>query len=632
MIAAKPQEEFVTWSVPGRFRRITYAAPLMRALAREAVEGYELSPNGGIEVGGILFGTIAPDEIRIVASRPVPCLHEYGPQFRLSPTDERNLRDRLSASLEDPGLAGLIPVGWYHSHTRQPIELTEDDRRLWDAHFSQPWQIALVLRPENGEPTRAGFFFRPEGGGAVQVERSHKVFEADPSHATSYETMHRLAALVDSAREPEPPALPPGPLPEELFWQPDQPGFFHRFRWVIAVLVVALASGFAWTRLRPAPAAKAMPHLGLRVLSEDGQLKAVWNRHVKVIESARGGAIEILRGDEKTVLPLSPALLKSGALPIPMALNEIKVRLELDVADIETDGPVFEVAHYIGSPLARYAPPSAETSRLREEVVQSEGKLLELSSANNRLAAEIEDIREAAAKQAELARQETRRRDEEARRELQRTEAAAEARKQEQSRLGEEARRNEQARRDEELRLARERQQKLAPAAPEPSPSISSPPPPPAQPAAVPAAAVPASPASAPPAVAAYTGPRSGKVIWTGFLGAGASLTVDGRRASVGSVNGSLPGVPVRVSVYPAEFAGGGLTVYSGAARHQGGAEEARSAQNGWLNTKYKYDPDRARGVSLTAAPSAQTGHRQLAIRAGDRPLSAIVIEWELVR
>lgn len=635
MIAAKPQEEFVTWTAPGRFRSIVYAAPLMHALAREAVEGYELRPGGGIEIGGILFGTIDPDQIRITASRPVLCQHEYGPQFRLSSADERGLRERLSASLEDPALAGLIPVGWYHSHTRSPIELTHEDVRLWDTHFSQPWQVALVLRPEDGEPTRAGFFFRPEGGGAVQTERSYKVFEADPSPATSYEALHRLAVAV---RTPDgetaaADAAPPAPsLPDELFWQPEKPGLLQRLRWPLGALAVAILAGAAWMNFRPVVASKPMPHLGLRVISEEGQLKAVWNKHVSVIESARGGTIEIVRGGEKTVLPLSPILLKSGSLPIPLAQNEIKVRLEVDSADPEAaDGPVFEVAQYIGSPLARYAPPSPETTRLRDEVVQAESKLMEQASINNKLAGEIEDLKGAAKKQADTARDESKKREELAKAAIDPKKAeddrkAAEARKAEdarrieETRKAEEARKLEQTRKEEEERLARERQQKQAAAAP---PVVAQAPPPPAA----------ATPAPAPaPVVAAYTGPRSGKLIWTGFLGAGASLSIDGRRASVGSLNGSLPGVPVRISVYPAEFAAGGLSVYSGAARHQGDVEEGRSAQNGWLNTKYKYDPDRARGVSLAASPTAQSGHRQMVVRAGERPLSAIVIEWEVAK
>jgi hypothetical protein len=72
--------------------------------------------------------------------------------------------------------------------------------------------------------------------------------------------------------------------------------------------------------------------------------------------------------------------------------------------------------------------------------------------------------------------------------------------------------------------------------------------------------------------------------------------------------------------------------VYSGAARHaQGDVTEPRSAQNGWLNTTYRYDPARAQEVALVEAPSAADGYRKLVVRGGRRPLSALVIAWEVV-
>jgi hypothetical protein len=142
-----------------------------------------------------------------------------------------------------------------------------------------------------------------------------------------------------------------------------------------------------------------------------------------------------------------------------------------------------------------------------------------------------------------------------------------------------------------------------------------------------------APPSPEPPSAPAYSGPTSGKFLWTGYLAPGKTVTIDGRRASTGSVNGSLPGVPVRVSVYPGEFSTSGLSVFSASPRHQNGSViEGRNAQNGWLNTRYIYDPARARDAMVSAAPSDAGAFKQLQIAGGERPVSVVVVEWSLAK
>jgi hypothetical protein len=60
----------------------------------------------------------------------------------------------------EPALAGLTPVGWFHSHTRSEICLRDDDLALHNQFFPETWQIALVIQPGMDGSTRAGFFFR----------------------------------------------------------------------------------------------------------------------------------------------------------------------------------------------------------------------------------------------------------------------------------------------------------------------------------------------------------------------------------------------------------------------------------------------------------------------------------------
>jgi hypothetical protein len=154
-----------------------------------------------------------------------------------------------------------------------------------------------------------------------------------------------------------------------------------------------------------------------------------------------------------------------------------------------------------------------------------------------------------------------------------------------------------------------------------------------AGPAAAPDAAAAARPlAPAGTGSPAVAGPRSGKLLWTGYLAPGATMTIEGRRASAGSLNGALPQAPLSVSVYPAELSSGGLEVYSPQPRHAAGnAGERQSAETSWLPIRYRYDVERARGITVIEAPVAANGYK-LALKGGDKPVSVAVITWRAVQ
>jgi hypothetical protein len=136
-----------------------------------------------------------------------------------------------------------------------------------------------------------------------------------------------------------------------------------------------------------------------------------------------------------------------------------------------------------------------------------------------------------------------------------------------------------------------------------------------------------AAPSAAPPAAA-----PSGRLFWTGVLGPGGVLTIQGRQASAGTLSGQLPGVPVRIAVYPAELSSAGLIVYTGNPKHGGaGLTEAPGPANAWTRTTYRYAPEKAALVQVAQAPGEANGWRVIWIRSS-APVTALVIDWELVR
>src|SRR5579862_711507 len=145
------------WQEHGSLR-MEYARGVMEEICLAAADGFNRLAHGGLEIGGVLFGTTEAGSIRVLAHRSLACEYAFGPSFTLSPKDTRALEDLLAAPEKDSAFAGMQPVGWYHSHTRSDITLTEKDVQLFQRYFPETWQIALVLRPNRFEPVRCGFF------------------------------------------------------------------------------------------------------------------------------------------------------------------------------------------------------------------------------------------------------------------------------------------------------------------------------------------------------------------------------------------------------------------------------------------------------------------------------------------
>jgi hypothetical protein len=72
-------------------------------------------------------------------------------------------------------------------------------------------------------------------------------------------------------------------------------------------------------------------------------------------------------------------------------------------------------------------------------------------------------------------------------------------------------------------------------------------------------------------------------ITWSGQLDKGATVVLDGNRASQGSLNGFLPGVPVMVEVEPKDV----------------GVAEAPSPSNGWKRLAIRSRKDKHTVVTI---------------------------------
>jgi proteasome lid subunit RPN8/RPN11 len=267
-------QELASWRVEDPPFVIEYSRAALETVRSAAMEGLHRLAKGGLEVGGLLIGERNGDSVRILEARPIACEHAYGPSFTLSAGDEELLRGQLAALT-----TGLTVVGWYHSHTRSPICLTERDLEIYDRHFPEAWQVSLVVRPDKLRPVRAGFFYR-ESGRTLHRDSICREFEMEPLLKTLKPASPPAAQAPSQAaaeRQPPPPsARRPGPR----YW------LLFALAWSVAAASLGFALREYW--LPPDPAMLELSRQRDQLASEVEKLRADLDRLSKESSTPRG--------------------------------------------------------------------------------------------------------------------------------------------------------------------------------------------------------------------------------------------------------------------------------------------------------------------------------------------------------
>jgi hypothetical protein len=388
--------KFGTWAVAESPITIEYSLVVIEEIRREVNEGFQKLSRGGIEVGGVLYGTREGREVRILAIRTIACEHARGPSFQLSDNDRASLDQQLVQDQSDPQLEGLLCLGWFLSHTRTEIALTESDLELFSAYFPHPWQATLVVHPGRGGNMRAGFFVR-EADGTVNPERSYLEFNFPD----------RLAAVFDRGPRPERSSAEPRggfvqgsaavQLPARDFARPQQvtlpetlpapqPEARRKWPWLLAWgLAVVLVSGVG-TRFYLAQTA-AEP-IGLAILEREGQLQIQWDATSRPVKNAVRGSLEITDGTHAVTVPLTPQMLAGGRFTYQRVGGDVQVRMSVEGSDGVKSPPV--ASQFLGPPPAkandeelkalesRRSQLEAEIAHLRQQNAEQAGRIQEL--------------------------------------------------------------------------------------------------------------------------------------------------------------------------------------------------------------------------------------------------------------
>ena len=392
----------------GRCLAIECAPEVMEAVRAAVIDGYFKLVRGGLEVGGLLLGRREGETLHIAASRPIPCLHAYGPTFTLSDSDLAGLAKLLEASSRDPELKGLVPVGWYHSHTRSGLELSERDLEVHNRWFPEVWQVALVLRPERMRPTRAAFYVRDAQG----LPRQEPEFAVEPLAGVRRTTLEapavqRVEPRQEAPARPEPATALPAPvaaeapppafdLPLPSFAQAPAraPGPGRRW-WLLFVMAWSVAGVSSAIALRDYWLPKSPAALQVALQDMAGQLAIQWNPKVQAIQEAEAGVLEIQDGDRKRVLKMSGPEIRGGSVVVSRQSGRVTVRLEAKLPRGRTAAgwAIFEGEPPQMEPAFEAVKPANERERLAAEIERLQTDLATQTQRNRDLEAAIAALR-----------------------------------------------------------------------------------------------------------------------------------------------------------------------------------------------------------------------------------------------
>ena len=411
--------KFATWVVPESPVDVEYSLVVIEEIRQVVADGFQRLQRGGIEVGGVLYGTREDRIVRILAMREIACEHARGPTFHLSDNDRAALTAQLARDREDMRLEGLLVVGWFLSHTRSDVTLQQSDLDTYSAFFPEPWQVTMVVHPGRAGAMRAGFFVR-ESDGTVKGERSYQEFNFPD----------RLAGLLDRApRERRPlidplqadripsaryPAVPDAPVSMEtmdprepldgprarfdapLFGQPSRPipeyspypNTGRKIPWaIIGIVVAALLAAVAGLKYL-GPQLNAEP-LSLGMIEQNGQLQIQWNRASRSILNASAGTLEIVDGQDKRNIPMNRSELAQGSFTYVRQSGDVQVRLTVTGSGGQ---PIVEASRFLGA-----APPPApgdnnETDALKVERDALQDEVTRLRQQSGQQAARIKQL------------------------------------------------------------------------------------------------------------------------------------------------------------------------------------------------------------------------------------------------
>ena len=188
------------WEDPGDSIMVQITLDVVGRLGEAVQQSLGAGPRGA-EIGGILLGRSLSGPGRMVQIEDfelVPCQHLRGASYTLAPKDRESLSAQLAR--RKPGQV----VGYFRSHTRPGLYLDQDDFAIVSRYFSDPSDVALVVRPSMDGPAVGGFFFWEEGDINRRAPYREFPFDREQLLAGSFSISDKLSVASAAPHSSEP--------------------------------------------------------------------------------------------------------------------------------------------------------------------------------------------------------------------------------------------------------------------------------------------------------------------------------------------------------------------------------------------------------------------------------------------
>lgn len=360
--------------------RLNYTA--VDKMTLEVMRGFGSIPRRGAEVGGLLLGTAEVNGnqriVNVVDFHPVACEHSRGPSYLLSDKDYEGLDAALEQWRPSADREGMYVVGFYRSHTRDGLGMSQEDINILDAylpegtHHSEA-KVMLLIKPYATRVSVGGFFFR-DNGTFERTESSYLEFpfrRKELGGGSSGTERLATAARFGEARVSEPPIqFPHVPKVSEREnaktqdrQEQDQPRFAmsapsfgydgtqvkkeSKFKsgWVwiplsAIFLFMGVLLGFQTAitmRPRgPASVGAEVFNLSLTAVKSADSLNITWDRTAPAIRTAGHGVLYIKDGDFNKSLNLDASELQVGSVVYRKPSTSVSFKLEVYPKDRTT--------------------------------------------------------------------------------------------------------------------------------------------------------------------------------------------------------------------------------------------------------------------------------------------------------
>ncbi len=174
-------QSYYNWAPDGKPIEVRVEFDVIDRMSAEVMRGFGSVPKRGAEVGGILLGSVERAGKLVVHIQDflvVACDYRRGPSYQLTNTDTQRFADAITEAGQPslsvgPGLESR-PIGYFRSHTRDGMGLTDDDLQLFSNYFPDPTSVMLLVRPFATKVSQAGFFF--EENGQIRSDATYLTF------------------------------------------------------------------------------------------------------------------------------------------------------------------------------------------------------------------------------------------------------------------------------------------------------------------------------------------------------------------------------------------------------------------------------------------------------------------------